>query len=212
MDQAGPMMPGDAMEEDGTPRGVRQQIRRLRHLLQRRPRPAHRHDDPPRAGPTHHLPLVHVLGIVAVDGRQRDDRLDPFPPEEPPQGPRPLPGPTDQAPLLDHMNPLLQHLMPARHDPPGRDRDESEPQHQSPITAHSVRPSRRCISTPGPDRHIRPPLGRRANLSRSTSPGNPNPTPSRLDERFTGLGREKTWKARKTSALHLDNSRTRTLR
>ena len=175
MDQAGPMVPGDTMEEDGTPRGVRQQVRRLRHLLQRRPRPAHRHDDPPRAGPTHHLLLVHILGIVAIDGRQRDDRLDPLPPDDPPQGPRPLPCPPDQSPLLDHTNSLLQDLMATGHDHPGRGREKSESQPQSPTLAHSAHLSRPCMTAPTRGRRIDLSLESRANLSGSTSPGNPNP-------------------------------------
>lgn len=51
VNQAGAMMTGDAVEEDGLPIRVGQQVGRLGHLLDCRRRAPHRHEHPVDADP-----------------------------------------------------------------------------------------------------------------------------------------------------------------
>ena len=87
------------------------------HLLERRPRTAHRHDDPVDAGPVHNLRLAHVLGIVAIDRRQGHDRLDPLAGDELTQGVRLLPGSAEQPARHDHAESLRPRVADATRRP-----------------------------------------------------------------------------------------------
>ena len=69
MSQAGAVMAGDAMEEDRLPAGISQQVGGLGHLLERRPRSPHRHDDPAHARFGNDLACPTYLGssrLIAV--------------------------------------------------------------------------------------------------------------------------------------------------
>ena len=90
------VMAGDAVEKDRLPSRIGQQVGRLGHLLEGRPRPAHRHNDPAHSRLVDDLGLTDILGIVAIDRRQRHDRLDPLTGDDRPQRLRTLPGSTNQ--------------------------------------------------------------------------------------------------------------------
>jgi hypothetical protein len=55
--------------------------------------------------------LLHVLRIVAIDRRQRDDGLDPLARDDRPQCLWILPGSAHQSAGLDHENALLGNLV-----------------------------------------------------------------------------------------------------
>ena len=86
------MMSGDAVEKDRLSTDIRQEVGCLSHLLEGRPRPAHRHNQPVHSRLTDDFGLSDVLGIVAIDRRQRHDRLDPLTGNDRPQRLRTLPG------------------------------------------------------------------------------------------------------------------------
>jgi hypothetical protein len=79
MDLARAVMASHTMKEDGLTTRVREQIGRQAHLFNRRLRTSHRDQDPIDAGCRHNLCLREIFAIVAIDGREREDRLDPLP-------------------------------------------------------------------------------------------------------------------------------------
>jgi hypothetical protein len=86
------VMSGDAVEKDRLSLDIRQKVGRLGHLLQGRPRPAHRHNKPAHSRFIDDFGLSNVLGIVAIDRRQCHDRFNPLTGNDRPQRLRTLPG------------------------------------------------------------------------------------------------------------------------
>jgi hypothetical protein len=72
-------MARDTMEEDRLPAGIRKEVRGLGHLLDCPARSFHRHDEPVHTRFPDDFRLLEIFGIVAVNRRERDDRLDPLP-------------------------------------------------------------------------------------------------------------------------------------
>jgi hypothetical protein len=180
--EARPVMAGDAMEEDRLAARVGHEVGRLGHLLERRPRPAHRHDHPRDPRVADHPRLADVLGIVAIDRRQGDDRPDLLPGDDPAQGPGPLPRPPQQPTRRHDGHALLDRLVPGRRRAEAQRRRPS--QHQ-PDRAATIQPHC-CLSrwdNPDDDRRRFPPPHRSrgcvADSSGRDLPGNPNPTPTR---------------------------------
>jgi len=62
-------MAGHAMEEDRLAIGIGQQVGGFEHLLDRRLRPVHRHEEPVNSRLGHDFRLADILGIVAIDRR-----------------------------------------------------------------------------------------------------------------------------------------------
>ena len=120
--QAGPVVAGDAVEKTGCRAGSASRSAASAIWSSVARRPAHRHDDPVDARPVHDLRLADVLGIVAVDRREGDDRLDPLACDEC-RAARPgvCQAPPDQPPRHDHAERLAPRL-PQRTRPPRADR------------------------------------------------------------------------------------------
>lgn len=108
------MMTGHAVEEDRLAARVGEQVGCFGHLLESRPRPAHRHDDPVDARLLHHARLGDIFRIVGIDRREGDDRFDLLPRDQPAERPGLLPGPTHEPSGHDHAHPLLGPVVPGR--------------------------------------------------------------------------------------------------
>lgn len=149
VDETGPVVPGDAVEEDRLPAGVGQQVRRLGHLGQGRPRAAHRHEDPVDSRLAHDSRLGDVLRIVAIDRRQGDDRADPLAREDPPERTRTLPGPAHEPPGIDDGHPLLEQVVLDRRDAEAQHRRGTTDAHEDrPAAIHAWLPLWRCSRPP----------------------------------------------------------------
>ncbi len=136
------MMACDAMKENGLSLRVGHEIGRHGHLLQRRARSAHRYDDPLDARSAHHSRLADILGIVAIDRRERDNRPDPLSSNDPAQGPGALPGPSQKPPGDYRDDVLLDHLVPEQRRALAQDRRPGPSQGQPDRSATSQPHSR----------------------------------------------------------------------
>jgi len=107
-------MSGHAVEENRASIGIGQEVGRLDELLERCARPAHGDDDPIHARLTYDPLLVDILRVIPIDGRERDDRPDLLPGDDPAKWSRPLPGTSDHPAGDDHGDPLLKKVVPKR--------------------------------------------------------------------------------------------------
>ncbi len=110
--QARTMMAGHAVKEDRLPGRVGEQVGGFAHLLDSRRGSTHRNNQPAYARFLDDLGLCHKLGIVAIDGGERDNGFDPFTGNNRLQRGRPLPGPADETPRNHDPHVLFQVATP----------------------------------------------------------------------------------------------------
>jgi hypothetical protein len=94
--QARAVMSRDTVEKDRLTPRISQQVGSLSHLFEGGRRPAHLYEEPAYPQFRYDLRLTDVLGIVAIDRRQRHDRLDPLTGDDRPQSVRSLPSSANQ--------------------------------------------------------------------------------------------------------------------
>jgi hypothetical protein len=71
-------MAGNTVEKEGLPAAIRQQVGCPGQLLDCAAGSFHRHNQPVHTRFVDDFRLFDVFGVVAIDRRQRDDRLDPL--------------------------------------------------------------------------------------------------------------------------------------